>query len=57
MLTGVNSYKNLIQYFRLSVVMATNQNEESEQFLYAWWRITHQTFIKKFCQNTCSVKQ
>ena len=34
--------------------MATNQNEEFEQLLYAWWRTTHQTFIKMFCQNTCS---
>ena len=31
MLTWVNSYKSLIQQFRLSVVMATNQNEEFEQ--------------------------
>ena len=34
--------------------MATNQNEEFVQLLYAWWRTTQQTFIKKFCQNTCS---
>ena len=54
MLTWVNSYKRLIQYFRLSVVMATNQNEEFVQLLCAWWRTTQQTFIKTFCQNTCS---
>ena len=24
------------------------------QLLYAWWRTIQQTFIKKFCQNTCS---
>ena len=46
MLTWVNSYKSLIQHFRLSVVMATNQNEEFVQLLYAWWRTTQQTFIK-----------
>ena len=34
--------------------MATNQNDEFEQLLYAWWRITRQIFIKTFCQNTCS---
>ena len=49
MLTWVNSYKSLIQHFRLSVDMATNPNEEFEQLLYAWWRITHQTFIKTLC--------
>ena len=54
MLTWVNNYKSLIQHFRLSVVKATNQNEEFEQLLYAWWRITHQTFIKTFYQNTCN---
>ena len=27
MLTRVNSYESLIQYFSLSVVMATNQNQ------------------------------
>ena len=54
MLTWVNSYKSLIQHFRLSVAMAINQNEEFVQLLYAWWRTTQQTFIKKFCQNTCS---
>ena len=54
MLTGINSYKSLIQRFRLSVAMATNQNEEFVKLLYAWWRTTQQTFIKKFCQNTCS---
>ena len=47
MLTWVNSYKSLIQHFRLLVVMATNQNEEFVQHLYAWWRTTQQTFIKK----------
>ena len=45
MLTWVNSYKSLIQHFRLSVPMATNQNEEFVQFLYSWWRTTQQTFI------------
>ena len=54
MLTWVNSYKSLIQHFRLSVAMATNQNEEFVQLLYGWWRTTQQTFIKKFGQNTCS---
>ena len=34
--------------------MATNQNVEFVQLLYAWWRTTQQTFIKMFCQNTCS---
>ena len=52
--TWLNSYKSLIQHFRLSAVMATNQNEEFVQLLYAWWRTTQQTFIKMFCQNTCS---
>ena len=47
MLTWVNSYKSLIQHFRLSVAMATNRNEEFVQLLYAWWRTTQQTFIKK----------
>ena len=46
MLTRVNSYKSLIQHFRLSVAMATNQNEEFVQ-LYIWCRTTEQTFIKK----------
>ena len=54
MLTWVNSYKSLIQQFRLSVAMATYQNVEFVQLLYAWWRTTKQTFIKTFCQNTCS---
>ena len=34
--------------------MATNQNEEFAQMFYAWWRITQQTFLKQFCQNTCN---
>ena len=36
--------------------MATNQNVEFVQLLYAWQRTlsTQQTFIKKFCQHTCS---
>ena len=46
MLTWVNSYKSLIQHFRLLVVMATNQNEEFVQLLYTWWRTIQQTFIK-----------
>ena len=54
MLTWMNSYISLIQHFRLSVAMATNQNEEFVQLLYAWWRTTQQILIKKFCQNTCS---
>ena len=55
MLTWVNSYKSLIQHFRLSVAMVTNQNEEFVQLLHGWWRNTQQTFIKKkFCQNICS---
>ena len=37
-LTQVNSYKSLIQHFRLLVVIATNRNEEFVQLLYAWWR-------------------
>ena len=41
------SYKSLIQHFRLSIAMATKQNEEFVQLLYAWWRTTQQTFIKK----------
>ena len=36
-----------------SVAMATNQNEEFVQLVYAWWRTTEQTFIKKTSQNTC----
>ena len=35
-------YKSLIQHFRLSVAMATNQNEELVQLLYGWWRTTQQ---------------
>ena len=38
--------ESLIQHFRLSFVMATNQNEEFVQLLYAWWRTTQQTFKK-----------
>ena len=53
MLTWVNSYKSLIQHFRLSVAMATNQNEEFV-LLNDWWRTTQQTFIKTFCQNACT---
>ena len=34
--------------------MATNQNEEFVQILYAWWRTTQQTFVKKIFQNTFS---
>ena len=34
--------------------MATNQNEEFVQLLYAWWRATQQKCIQEFCQNTCS---
>ena len=33
--------------------MATNQNEEFAQNFYAWWT-TLQTFLKKFCPNTCN---
>ena len=33
MLTWVNSYKSSIQHFRLSVALATNQNEEFVQRL------------------------
>ena len=47
MLTWQNSYKGLIQHFRLSAVMATNQNEEFVQLLYVWWRTTQQTFINQ----------
>ena len=58
MLTWVKNYKghykSLIQHFRLSVAMATDQNEKFVQLLYAWWRTTQQTFIKMFCQNICS---
>ena len=36
----------LIQHFRLSVAMATNQNEEFVQHFYACWRIMQQTFRK-----------
>ena len=46
--------ESLIQNFGLSVTMATNQNVEFVQFLYAWWRTTQQTFIRTFRQNTCS---
>ena len=57
MLTWVNSFKSIIQHFRLSVAMATNQNEEFVQLLYAWCRTTQQTFIKMFCQNTCTCSE
>ena len=51
MLSWVNSYKSLIQHFRLSVAMARNQNDEFLCLVEA----TQQTSIKKkFCQNTCS---
>ena len=33
MLIWVNSYKSLIKHFRLSIAMATNQNEESVQLI------------------------
>ena len=45
----VNSYKSFIQHLRLSVAMATNQNEEFVQHFYAWWRTTKETFLKMFC--------
>ena len=48
----LNIYKNLIQHFRISVAMATNQNEEFVQCVYAWLRTTQQMFLIKFCQNT-----
>ena len=35
-LTRVNSYKSSIQHLRLSVAMATDQNEEFAQNFYAW---------------------
>ena len=34
--------------------MATNQNEEFAQNFYAWWMTTLQTFLKKFCPDTCN---
>ena len=40
------------QHVRLSVSMATNQNEEFVQHLYASWRTIQQTILKRFCQNT-----
>ena len=49
-----NSYKSLIQHFSLSVAIATNQNEEFAQNFNFWRRTTLQTFLKKFCQNTCN---
>ena len=54
-LTWANSYKSLVQYFRLSVAMATNQYEYILQHIPEWWRTTQQTFLKKFCQNTWNV--
>ena len=51
-LTWVNSYKSLVQHFRLSVAMATNQHEDFLQYFSAWWRTTQKTCLKKFCQNT-----
>ena len=45
-LNSVNSYKSLIRHFRLSVALATNQNEEFIQYCYVWWRTTQETFIK-----------
>ena len=47
MLIWVNSYKSLIQHFRLSLAMATKQNEEFVQILYAWWRTYYSTNIYK----------
>ena len=47
MLTWVNSYKSLIQHLDFQFAMATNQNDECVQLLYAWWRTTQQTFVKK----------
>ena len=43
MLTWVNSYKSLVQHFRLPVAMAANKNEEFVHLLYAWWSITQHT--------------
>ena len=48
------SHNGLIQHFSLSVAMATNQNEESAQNFYAWWRTKLLTFLKTFCPNTCN---
>ena len=50
--TWVNCYKSLIQHFRLSVAMATNQNEEFVQLL-----CYSTIFIKTFCQNTCTCSE
>ena len=33
--------------------MEPNQNEKFAQLFYAWWG-TKQTFLKKYCQNTCN---
>ena len=52
MLTWVNSYKSLIQHFRLSVAMTTNQKEQFVQLLYAWWRTTQQIFEPRH-DKTC----
>ena len=54
MLTWGNSYKSLIQHFRLSVVMETNQNEEFVQLLLCLVEDYSTNIYKKFCQNTCS---
>ena len=43
--------KRFIQQVSLSIAIATNQNEEFAQNLYAKWRTTQQTFLKTFYQN------
>ena len=45
------SNKSFIQQFRLSVAMATNQNEAFVHFMVQEYS-KHE--LKKFCQNTCN---
>ena len=34
--------------------MTTNQDEKFPHNFDAWWKATQQTFLEKFCQNTCN---
>ena len=49
----MNSYKSLIQYFRLTFSCHGNKSKRGLKF-HAWWRTTQQTILKNFCQNTCN---
>ena len=55
-LIWVTKYKSLIQHFRLSVAMATIENEEFVQLFYARWTTIQQIFIKKVLSKYLAIK-